>query len=288
MYGQRKELLLKVMCLAVGLMQGGCGGVAGRSDIGAISTVSASPPVAGDAKGESEQIAQVRRLLRSACKNLMDIVAWKPDAPAPEPTRRYLKIVRPRRTDANKGELLRDAAAGTGCARYAWNEYLNGLANGSGGHATQPEWRPTIDAIGAAMDEMASAIEAGEPARAMAACGKGCGAFVKLVGLLDSSRTSERLFAFRKAAKPLFEKVEAGDSESLRKAADDLRRLRDEALENPSGGTGTEGEKHQALARFSAAVNGFVEAVQQTGTGTLADKYAEMIQALEAAYDLFL
>lgn len=67
-----------------------------------------------------------------------------------------------------------------------------------------------------------------------------------------------------------------------------LRDIRDKALSDPGGGTGTVEQKRQVLEAFSSAVDAFTSAVKAADGKQLSLTYGKMMATMETAYDLFL
>jgi len=124
--------------------------------------------------------------------------------------------------------------------------------------------------------------------RAFKACGSTCGKFVALNEQAGVRRTSDVLFRFRKAAKPLAEPIAKEDLEGVSLKMPQLAGIPDKAMIEPVGGMGTAQQKARALKAFSEAVDVFVSAVRSADKEALKALYPEMMSAMEAAYDLFL
>ena len=115
-----------------------------------------------------------------------------------------------------------------------------------------------------------------------------CGKFVALNEQARVRRTSDVLFSFRKAAKPLAEPVAKGNLDAVSAKVRQLTEIRDKAMTEPVGGTGAAEQKAQALKAFSEAVDVFASAVRNSDEEALEAPYRAMMSAMEAAYDLFL
>lgn len=224
--------------------------------------------VGGDASIQTElaRVSEVRRLLRSACGKLR-AASSAPDSAA----------------------LLNEAKGQTEKALARWQEFRQmHSADAPTAYAAHEYWDYAAYDIEAGIEEMLNQTVARRPSEAFQACGRTCGKFVEMNEKAGLRRTSDILFHFRKAAKPLAEPAKAGSVSPLREALPRLVKLRDDAIVDPIGGTGTPEEKRQALASFSAAVDAFAEAVRDSDSESLAKRYSAMMKAMEQAYDLFL
>jgi hypothetical protein len=96
------------------------------------------------------------------------------------------------------------------------------------------------------------------------------------------------LFSSRKAAKPLAEPVAKGDLNAISAKAAQLAEIRDKAMIEPVGGTGTAEQKAQTLKAFAEAVDAFASIAAQGDRAMLDAQYRTMMLTMEAAYDLFL
>ena len=138
------------------------------------------------------------------------------------------------------------------------------------------------------MGEMLKRIKVDDAVNAFKACGSACSKFVTLNEHAGVRRTSDVLFHFRKTAKPLAEPLAKGDLNAVSTKVPQLRGIRDKALTDPAGGTGTTTQKTQALEAFSAAVDAFGSAVQTGDREQVSLTYGKMMATMEKAYDLFL
>ncbi len=219
------------------------------------------------ARESIEQISEVRRALRAACGKLKDVNA---DA-------------------ADKAALMADAKDLTASAVENWICYLESWGEQAPtAYARHPNWAAATGELTSGMGEMLKRIEADDAENAFKACGAACGKFVTLNEQAGVRRTSDVLFHFRKAAKPLAEPLAKGDVNALSAKMAQLREIRDRALTDPVGGTGTVVQKAQALQAFSDAVDAFLFAVESREGKRLAKTYGGMMSAMEKAYDLFL
>jgi hypothetical protein len=251
-----------------------------RSAIPAVVTIAfltllgcggASPTIGtggGGAKVDAElaRVSEVRRLLRSACGKL------RAAENAPE-----------------SAALLAEARGQTERALAQWRGFRQThSAAAPTAYAAHEYWDCAAYDIEAGIQEMLDETVARHPSEAFQACGRTCGKFVEMNRKAGLRRTSDILFDFRKAAKPLAGPAKAGSVSPLREALPRLVKLRDDALVGPVGGTGTSEQKRHALAVFSAAVDAFDQAVRANDSGELAKRYDVMMKAMEQAYDLFL
>ncbi len=231
----------------------------------------ASPTIGtggGGAKVDAElaRVSEVRRLLRSACGKL-----------------------RASASAAESSALLAEAESQTEQALAQWRGFRQTYsADVPTAYAAHEGWDRAAYDIEAGIQEMLEETVARHPSEAFQACGRTCGKFVEMNEKASLRRTSDILFHFRKAAKPLAEPAKAGSVNPLREALPRLVKWRDDALVDPVGGTGPPEQKRAALAAFSAAVDAFTEAVRANDSGELPKRYGVMMQAMEQAYDLFL
>lgn len=257
--GTHKSAVLSISCAAIlAGLAAGCATKGSRSTPG-NSTMAASESI--------EQISDVRRSLRAACGKLKDVNAGADD----------------------KAALMADAKDLTASAVENWGcylEYWSGRAPAA--YARHPAWDAATGELTAGMRQMLERIEAGDAAGAFKACGAACGKFVALNEQARVRRTSDLLFHFRKAAKPLAEPLAKGDLDAVSAKVAQLREIRDKAMIHPVGGTGTPPLKTQALEAFSSAVDAFGSAVQAADREQLSSTYGKMMAAMETAYDLFL
>jgi hypothetical protein len=220
-----------------------------------------------EADAESSRVCEVRRLLRSACGELRAVAAGQGNA------------------DAQMDKARRETEE----AMAKWQSIESAhQREAPAAYRSHPDWHRAANEITLGIEEMRAEIVAGQAPLAFKTCGSTCGKFVELNEQASIRRTSDILFHFRKAAKPLAEAVKAGDLARLKEALGALQRLRDDALSGPIGGTATSEQKQQAMDEFSAAVDGFVYSIQAGQTGDLATRYDIMMKAMERAYDLFL
>jgi hypothetical protein len=214
-----------------------------------------------------EDVSHVRRLLRAACGKLKDVNAGA----------------------ANKAALMTEAKDLTASAAENWGcflDYWGGRAPSD--YVKHPDWDAATRELANGMADMLKRIEEDAAANAFNACGAACGKFVALNEQAGVRRTSDVLFSFRKAAKPLVEPVVKGDLDTVSAKVAQLREIRDKAMTDPVGGTGTSVQKAQALKAFSEAVDVFASAVRSGDKETLEALYWDMVSAMETAYDLFL
>ena len=213
------------------------------------------------------RVSEVRRLLRSACGELRAVAAGQGNA------------------DAQMDKARRETEE----AMAKWQSIESAhQREAPAAYRSHPDWPRAAKEITLGIEEMRAEIVAGQAPLAFKTCGSTCGKFVELNEQAGIRRTSDILFHFRKAAKPLAEAAKAGDLAQLKKALGALQRLRDDALSGPIDGTATSEQKQQAMDEFSAAVDGFVYSIQAGQTGDLATRYDIMMKAMERAYDLFL
>lgn len=232
---------------------------------GCVTAREPEPPRRATEPWEVEEIAAVRRTLRSACGKLRSVGAAQAQKAALEKAR----------------EETDSALAGWSCLIQSWTDVPEA-------YARHPDWRGATAEITAGITEMLRQAEADKAPEAFQACGRTCGLFVKLDEAAGIRRTSDVLFQFRQAAKPLAEHVQPRNVGPLCDADGRLRELRDLALTDPVGGTGTPQEQRAALKRFSEAVDAFLKAAADDSATDLPARYQAMMQAMEQAYDLFL
>lgn len=217
--------------------------------------------------GGVEQVSQVRRLLRAACGRLKAVNEGA----------------------ANRATQMAEAGSDTASALERWNGFLEGCAGrASQAYASHPHWLAATAEISDGIAEMLKQVEQDNSDMAFKACGAACGKFVTLNELAGVRRTSDVLFLFRKAAKPLAQSVGKNDLEAIRPVLGTLLQLRDRALTDPVGGTGSPAQKGEALKVFSEAVSAFATAARADDQERLAARYGKMMSAMEAAYDLYL
>jgi hypothetical protein len=214
-----------------------------------------------------EQVSQVRRLLRAACGRLKAINEGAVDRAA----------------------RMAEARGDTTDALERWNGFLQGCSGSAPqAYAAHPQWVAATGEISKGIGEMLKQIEQDNPDRAFKACGAVCGKFVALNEQAGVRRTSDVLFSFRKAAKPLAEPVATGDLDTVSVKVAQLTEIREKAKMEPVGGTGTAEQKAQALKAFSDAVDAFASSVARGDKAMLDIQYRTMMSAMETAYDLFL
>ncbi len=257
-----KKLRIPVRWLIVGvaamplLVLTGCGGAGQAVRMGDRALADA----------ELARVSEVRHLLRSACGKLR-AATNAPDAAA----------------------LLTEAKNQTQEALARWRRFREAYSSGAPTvYAAHEHWDSAAYNIETGIQEMLDQAVAKHPLEAFQACGRTCGKFVEMNEKAGLRRTSDILFNFRKAARPLAEPAKAGSVAPLREALPRLVELRDNALIDPVGGAGTSQEKSQALASFSAAVDAFAQAVRNNDSAELAKRHEAMMKAMEQAYDLFL
>jgi hypothetical protein len=222
------------------------------------------------APAETDAIAQVsyvRRLLRAACGRLKAVNEGAADHAA----------------------LMTGAGSDTADALERWKGFLQGCSGRAPqAYAAHPQWVAATAEISEGIAEMLKQIEQDNPDMAFKACGAACGKFVALNEQARVRRTSDVLFSFRKAAKPLAEPVAKGDLDAVSAKVRQLTEIRDKAMIEPVGGTGAAEQKAQALKAFSEAVDVFASAVRSSDKEALEAPYRAMMSVMEAAYDLFL
>ena len=184
------------------------------------------------ARESIEQISEVRRSLRAACGKLKDVNADAADKAA-------------LMTEAR--DLMASTVENWGC----YLEYWDGRTPTD--YVEHPDWSVATRELTAGMAEMLTRIEENDAANAFKACGSACGKFVTLNEQAGVRRTSDTLFHFRKAAKPLAEPVAKGNVDAVSAKVAQLREIRDKVMTEPVGGTGTPAQKANALEAFSAA-----------------------------------
>ncbi len=225
------------------------------------------PVASGSSDNAQARVSEVRRILRSACGKLKSINAGA----------------------QNSDDLLAKAQAETERTLSLWVAFLKGYGNAApGAYASHPDWPSATRQISSGIREMRDQINAKAPAHAFKACGRTCGRFVALNEAAKIRRTSDMLFRFRKAAKPLAQQCISGKTSQVNAAIPTLLKLRDEALTAPRGGIGTSDKKKEALRVFSYSVDLFTEACRANNARDLPGLYKEMMKSMEKAYDLFL
>jgi len=252
-----------------------CANVAGR--LLCVSVIAAClagcvAPQSGGASALTEtdaigHISHVRRLLRAACGRLKAVNEGAADHAA----------------------LMTGAGSDTADALERWKGFLQGCSGSAPqAYAAHPRWVAATAEISEGIAEMLKQIEQDNPDMAFKACGAACGKFVALNEQARVRRTSDVLFSFRKAAKPLAEPVAKGNLDAVSAKVRQLTEIRDKAMTEPVGGTGAAEQKAQALKAFSEAVDVFASAVRNSDEEALEAPYRAMMSAMEAAYDLFL
>jgi len=215
---------------------------------------------------ELARVSEVRRLLRSAC-NKLRAAAKAQDSIA----------------------LLSEAEIQTEEALTKWRSFHETYSDSAPlTYAAHKDWSSAAHDIETGIHDMLDKIVAKHAAEAFKSCGQACGKFVEMNAVAGLRRTSDVLFRFRKAAKPLAEVLISGNIARLKQASDELRKLRDDAMHEPVGGTGTAEEKRQAMITYSVAVDEFLQAVQKENVNEVAQSYDRMMKAMELTYDIFL
>jgi hypothetical protein len=217
--------------------------------------------------GAIEEVSRVRRLLRAACGRLKAVNEGA----------------------ADRATQMAEAGSETAGALELWRGFLEGCAGRPPqAYASHPQWVAATAEISNGIAEMLKQVEQDNPDMAFKACGAACGKFVALNEQAGVRRTSDVLFSFRKAAKPLAEPVAKGNLEAVSAKVRQLTEIRDKAMMEPVGGTGTAEQKAQALKAFSEAVDAFASIAAQGDRAMLDAQYRAMMSAMERAYDLFL
>jgi outer membrane murein-binding lipoprotein Lpp len=218
-------------------------------------------------EGDAGQISHVRRLLRAACERLKAVNAGAP----------------------NSAELMVQAKDLTVSAVQKWEQFLNACdGRAPSDYGEHPNWDAATRGLASGMAEMLKRIEESDAANAFETCGATCGKFVVLNEQARVRCTSDVLFHFRKAAKPLAEPVAKGNLDAVLAKVGQLTEIRDKAMIEPVGGTGTPAQKAQALEAFSQSVDAFAATVTRGDRAALDAQYRKMMSAMEKAYDLFL
>lgn len=213
------------------------------------------------------RVSEIRRLLRSACKELK------------------MASENPEYADT----LLTGSAERTGQTLDLWRDFrLQHSEKPPEGFAAHASWDSAAQEIENGIREMLNLTNARQAGSALKACGRTCGLFVNLNTKAGIRRTSDILFQFRKTARPLADALESGTLLQVKDALPSLLKMRDDALTDPVGGIGSPEEKSQALTAFSDAVDAFFQSMQQNDTYHAASRYEAMMKALEWTYDLFL
>ena len=213
-----------------------------------------------------ERVAQVRRQLRAACGQLRQ-------ATDPSPS---------------QAALMTDPATTTRMALHGWRGIRSDYLHSSPpAYAAHPQWDQASAEIEKGIERMLAMAEQSQPVASFQACGQTCGLFVKLNAQAGVRRTSDVLFHFRKAAKPLAEPAKSGDRAPLAQALPQLLELRQRAMVDPIGGMASAQSQQLALKAFSNAVDHFAAAVRN-GQMDVANAYEAMMRAMENAYDAYL
>lgn len=232
----------------------------------ASCAVRTGPLVKPPEPDELERVAQVRRQLRAACGQLRM---------AADPT-------------PSQADRLAEAADTTRTALSSWHQLRNDYSHGSPpAYAAHPQWDQASTEIEKGIERMLAMAEQSQPVASFQACGQTCGLFVRLNDKAGVRRTSDVLFHFRKAAKPLAEPAKSGDRAPLAQALPALLELRQRAMVDPIGGVASAETRQLALEAFSNAVDQFAATVRDSQMD-VASAYATMMHAMENAYDACL
>jgi len=235
-------------------------GATGWTNADAVNT-------AKTAAEDMSRVSEIRRLLRSACKEL------KMATENPE----------------NADTILTSSAEKTAQTLDRWRDFrLQHSAKPPEVLAAHASWDSAVQEIENGIREMLNLTNARQVGSALKACGRTCSLFVDLNTKAGVRRTSDILFQFRRIAKPLADAIKSGTLLQVKDALPRLLKMRDDALTDPVGGIGSPEEKSQSLTAFSAAVDAFVQSMQQNDTDDAASCYEAMMKALERTYDLFL
>ena len=217
--------------------------------------------------GSISEISKIRRILRSACGKLRLVNAGVD----------------------NKESVLEQAEKETASALSLWQELGKKYeGNAPSEYSKHPDWKASFKEIQSGIKKMHEDIIAKTPDVAFKTCGQTCGKFVELNTSAQIRRTSDVLFKFRKIAKPLEPIIKNQEIDKILSALPEIEKIRNDAIKDPVGGTGTLQEKNTALDDFSKKVNDFCQAVRNKNIDVILDKYAVMMSAMEKAYDLFL
>lgn len=217
--------------------------------------------------GSISEISKIRRVLRSACGKLRLVNAGAD----------------------NKESILEQAQKETASALSLWQELGKKYeGNAPSEYSKHPDWKAAFEEIQSGIKKMHEDIIAKTPDVAFKTCGQTCGKFVELNSGAQIRRTSDILFKFRKTAKPLEPIIKNQEIDKVLSALPEIEKIRNEAMKDPVGGTGTLQEKKNALDDFSEKVDDFCQAVRNKNIDVILDKYALMMSAMEKAYDLFL
>ena len=223
-------------------------------------------PSAGGGGTAVEEVSYVRRLLRAACGKLREVSAG-----------------------GDSAVLLAEAEQLTSKAAEEWARFLQSHSDAPPyGYSAHPDWHVATRDLSDAIHGMLERVKMRDAPEAFRACTVACGKFVSLNESAGVRRTSDVLFRFRKAAKPLSGSVTSGSLETVAMAITRLEEIRDEALREPVGGVGTPMEKRAALQAFSDAVDDFAGAVKAREADSLRPLFDRMMSSLERAYDLYL
>lgn len=223
-------------------------------------------PIGATVPEDIERVAQVRRQLRAACGQLRQA---GDDAKA-------------------KSTLLGEAADTTRLALIGWQQIRKDTPSSPPpAYAAHPQWDQASAEIEKGIVQMLALAEQSQPVESFQACGQTCGLFVKLNTQAGVRRTSDVLFHFRKAAKPLAQPAKSGERAPLAQALPALLELRHRAMVDPIGGVASAETQQLALQAFSNAVDHFAAAVQDRQMD-VANAYAAMMRAMEKAYDAYL
>lgn len=237
--------------------------LAGVLPVGGVRTQ--EPHAPSVSAGAVERVTAVRRILRSACGRLQNALA----------------------SEEGRAEWLAQAAAEVEEGRKLWATLRSEFPEaGPGPYASLPDWPERAGEIADGIQDMLAKTRTGEAAPARTACGQNCGRFTALNEGARLELAPDALFRFRQAARPLAELMGKGDWEGVSDALPQLLALRTRGLQWTSVSPVAAGERAAALEAFSASVDGFAEALRARKDAEGA--YAEMMKALESAYDAVL
>ncbi len=123
---------------------------------------------------------------------------------------------------------------------------------------------------------------------AVMACGANCSRFVRLNQAAGVYRTSDLLFQIRMTAKKIEAAVQNAQFGEIRAALPGMLSLRDRAVSNIVGGTGSEDDKRERLEAFSKSLDDFNSAANAEDQVALKQAYQELLKSWDQVYGMLL
>jgi hypothetical protein len=235
--------------------------------LGVQLTRAQQPPSAKPTSDAVERVSEIRRTIRRACEDLK--------------TAQF--------DTTRKAELLAEALTTTQAGEELWLAFISDTgALHASPYGTHPHWQDSTKLISEGMVKMQDLIKVGDAEQAVKSCGANCGRFVRLNQVAGVYRTSDLLFQIRMTVRKLETAVQNAQFGEIRAALSGMLSLRDKAIADIVGGTGSEEVKKERLGVFSKALDDFNKAAVAEDSEALTKTYQELLKSWDQAYSLLL